>query len=335
MKLLKLMIILAVGAASLFTAVYFTEKYVAEMSLKETTLAEAILKSKLEAQLKEAEEEAASQLGEALVTTVQETLPPKTEPAETEPPETTAVTTEAVTTAAETVTEAEEDIVTEFTRGGILPENKLGLPIKTMFTLTESEQLRLTDFLVEYYFLDGSVYAENETRPALKEKKQLAYEMESAAVEALNLVMTSITLSDVQSVMNADYASLKSEITAIRDNFESEYSNAADHGEEFESLYNDSLRYLTRLIKAIEHLEETADEYAASTNPLLAALILASAVEDVILPEILAVLEESFDLVETSQEIFLEGTQGKKLLSRDEVTQVIINPALALDTGLA
>ena len=57
--------------------------------------------------------------------------------------------------------------------------------------------------------------------------------------------------------------------------------------------------------------------------------------EEVIVPEIMAVLEQSFDLVEITQDIFLEGTQGTKLLSRDEVSDIITNPALILDTGLA
>ena len=86
---------------------------------------------------------------------------------------------------------------------------------------------------------------------------------------------------------------------------------------------------------AIGRLDDTAREYAQSSNPLLAAVLLASSLEEVIIPEIMAVLEESFDLVETSQDIFLEGTQGTRLLTRDEVTEIIINPALVLDTGLA
>ena len=64
-------------------------------------------------------------------------------------------------------------------------------------------------------------------------------------------------------------------------------------------------------------------------------MLLASSLEEVIIPEIMSVLEQSFDLVETSQDIFLEGTQGTCLLTRDEVTEIIINPAIVLDTGLA
>ena len=76
-------------------------------------------------------------------------------------------------------------------------------------------------------------------------------------------------------------------------------------------------------------------EYKNSTNQLLAALVLAKAVDDVIIPEIMAVLEQSFDLIEITQEIFLEGTQGTRLLSRDEVSAIIANPALILNSGLA
>ena len=44
----------------------------------------------------------------------------------------------------------------------------------------------------------------------------------------------------------------------------------------------------------------------------------------------MAVLEQSFDLVEASQEIFLEGTQGTVLLTRGEVTDIISNPGIVL-----
>lgn len=339
MKIIKIILILAVGAASVFTAVHFTKDYVSEAAAHEKTLAEAILKSQLEAEIKKAEEKAAQELGEALVTTVVTTLPPETEPpvTETTPEETTITTTSPPppeTEISET-TEPVEEIITEFTRGNILPADRTGITVKTMFTLTADEQNRLTRFLIDYYFLDGEVYVKNEIRPALKEKKQLANRMEKSAIAALNLVLESVNLSNVSSLMTADYGRLKEEITAIRDSFERDYADSAKHGSEFESLYNDSLDYLNRLIEAVGRLDKTATEYAQSSNPLLAAVLLANALEDVIIPEILSVLEQSFDLVETSQDIFLEGTQGTRLLSRDEVTEVIINPALALDTGLA
>lgn len=339
MKILKILLILAVGAASLFTAVHFTKEYAAEAAAKEKTLAEALIQSQLEAELKKAEEKAAEELGEALVTTVAVTLPPETEApvTETDPPETVSETTTEVseTEITESSTQQPEEIITEFTRGGILPEDRTGLTVRTMFALTADEQQRLTGFLIEHYFLDGEIYVKNETRPALKEKKQLANKMEKSAIAALNLVLESINLSDVTTIMSADYSRLKSEITSIRDNFRTEYADAEEHGEEFKAMYENSLLYLNRLIEAIGRLDNSAKEYSQSSNPFLAAVLLASALEEVIIPEIMAVLEQSFDLVETSQDIFLEGTHGTRLLTRDEVTEIILNPALVLDTGLA
>ena len=71
-----------------------------------------------------------------------------------------------------------------------------------------------------------------------------------------------------------------------------------------------------------------------SVSLLLALSLIASSLDEVIIPEIMAVLEQSFDLVETSQEIFLEGTQGARLLTRDEVKDIILNPALVTDTNI-
>lgn len=343
MKILKILAILAVSALSLFAAVYFTELYVAEVNAKEKTLAQVIIQNQLEAEMNKAEEQAKEELGEALITTVLETKPvtTTTPPATTTVTTTTTVTMTAVTTtttttnATTTTLPPEEEIITEFTRGGILPEDRWGIPIKTIFTLTAGEQLRFTNFLVEHYFLNGDIYVENETRPALREKKAVANEMEKSAIAALNLVMESINLSDITSIMTADYGYIGGEIKTIRDSFKEKYKNAAEYGEQYKKLYDESLLFLDRLIVAVEKLEKSSREYSQSTNAFLAGIVLARTVEEVIIPEIMAVLEQSFGLVEITQEIFLEGTQGTRLLSRDEVSDIITNPALVLDTGLA
>lgn len=348
MKAIKITIILIVGIISVLLASHFTEKYVAEAAEKEKTLAEAIVQGQMQAEIEKAEEQAKEQLGDSLIVTDvemkgQETVPiealvPETEPIvlttiptenfETEPPE-----TESETTAAEE--EIPEEIVTEFTRGGILPADRKGIPIKTLFTLSADEQNRVVYFLIDHYFLNGDVYVKQETRPELKEKKKLANDMEKGVIRSLNMVLDSINISDMTTIMSADYGTIRDDVAEIRDDFERDYRNAREYGEEFGAMYDDSMAYFNRLVDALDKLDKTAAEYRATTNPLLAVGLLASALEDVVIPEIMAVLEQSFDLVETSQEIFLEGTQGTKLLTRDEVKEIIINPALVLDTGLA
>ncbi|MBQ8786847.1 MAG: hypothetical protein IJZ61_04335 [Oscillospiraceae bacterium] len=349
MKTIKIIAILIVGTISVLLASHFTEKYVAEAAVKDKTLAEAIVQGQLQAEIEKAEEQAKEQLGDKLAVTDVElkgqetavtTAPsvPETEPIvlttiptvtfPTEPPETESETA-AVTE------EIPEEIITDFTRGGLLPTDRSGVPIKTMFTLSADEQQRVTKFLIDHYFLNGNVYIKQETRPELKEKKQLANDMESSVIKSLNMVLDSVNMSDITSLMTADYGKLRDDITAIRDDFKKKYKSADKYGEEFGAMYEDSLSYFNRLIEALGKLDEAADEYAKTTNPILAVGLLASTLDDVVIPEIMAVLEQSFDLVETSQEIFLEGTQGTKLLTREEVKDIIINPALVLDTGLA
>lgn len=354
MKIIKMLIILAVGAVCLFAAVHFTGNYVAEVQAKDKTLAEVIIQNQLEAELNKAEEQAKEELGETLVTTVLETKPVTTTTTTTvttttvttttpvttatEAATTTAATTTAAVTTAEVTTTTvppEEEIITEFTRGGLLPKDRTGIPFKTIFTLTEEEQLRFTQFLIDHYFLNGDMYVETETRPTLKEKKTLANDMQKCSVAALNLIMEKVNLSDVTTILTVDYAPIGAEIRAMRSDFAEKYKDAHKNGEQFGKLYDNSLLFFDRMITAVDKLQKSAKEYSESTNIFFAGLVLAKAVEEVIIPEIMAVLEQSFDLVEITQDIFLEGTQGTKLLSRDEVSEVITNPALILDTGLA
>ena len=142
-KILKIIFILAFGAVCLVTASHFAEKYAAEAAFKEQTLAEAVMQSRLEAELKRAEEQAKQELeeqGRELVTEVMETKPPVTTL-----PETTTTVSETTTAAPETTTipetsetsetAASEEIITEFTRGGLLPEDRTGVPIRSQATL--------------------------------------------------------------------------------------------------------------------------------------------------------------------------------------------------------
>ena len=340
MKLLKIIIILAVGILCTATAAYITEGYAAETATREKTLAEAVIQSRLEEQIKKAEEQARMELeeqGETLVTSVMETKPVITEPPETETetePETEISSEETSDTTVTDAAEAEEEIITEFTRGGILPTDRTGIPIKTMFGLTAAEQEQVSGFLIEHYFLDGYKYAEAEPRPELKEKKLLAAEMESSVVQSLNMVMDAVNAGDIAAMLNADYGAMREEAESLRNDFAEKYSSAGNYGEQFAALYEDSLKYFDRLIAALANVEETAKQYSEAANPLLALGLLTSGLNDVILPEIMGVLEQSFDLVETSQEIFLEGTQGTKLLTRDEVRDIITNPALVTNTNL-
>ncbi|MDE6709675.1 MAG: hypothetical protein K2J76_04210, partial [Oscillospiraceae bacterium] len=162
-NIIKICAILAIGAISVGTAAHFTESYVAEASAREKTLAEAVIQNRLEEEIKKAEEEAVKQFeeqGETIVTTVMETKPPVTEPPVTTTSETTVTTEETTVTEVTEITETtavpettvtetetsglEDEIITEFKRGGLLPEDRTGIPKKSMFALTAQEQETVT-----------------------------------------------------------------------------------------------------------------------------------------------------------------------------------------------
>ncbi len=354
LRFLKILFILIFGAVCLGLASGYAEEYAAAASAKEKTLAEAVMQSRLEAELKKAEEKAEKELeeqGRPLVTEILETKPPVTETeaateettaSETETEPVTETQTEAVTeetSVPETETEAQtqteplsenDEIITEFTRGGLLPEDRTNIPVRSMFTLSESERETVIQFLIDHYFLDGYKYSSEETRPELKEKKLLAAKMENGVIETVNMIFGSLDINDISALLTADYGKMKSDVEEIRDEFKENYADAASYGEEFAALYEDSLKYFDRLIKAFDNIEDTSRKYQEASNPLLAIGLLTNSFNDVILPEIMGVLENSFDLVEASQEIFLEGTQGTQLLTRDEVKDIISDPALIL-----
>ena len=308
MNLFKIFIIAAVGVISMLTAAYFTESYIAEANAREKTLAEAVIQNQLEAEIKKAEEKAVNQFeehGETIITTVMETKMPVTEPPVTTITEETTVTTEETTVTevteitettvpetivTETESSVEDKIITEFIRGGLLPEDRTGIPIKSMFTLTSEEQEIVTNFLIEHYFLDGYKYSAEETRPELKEKKRLAAEMETSVIETLNIVIANINSGDITAMFSADYGAMIEEVQGIRDDFAEKYNEVHVQGELFAALYEDSLKYFDRIIQAFEKLEETSEQYKNASNPLFALSLAANSLDSVIIPEIMGCL---------------------------------------------
>jgi hypothetical protein len=84
------------------------------------------------------------------------------------------------------------------------------------------------------------------------------------------------------------------------------------------------------LSASLDKIKAVQTDYKNAANALLAAGLAAKALSDVVIPEVLSVLESSFDLVEASQPIFLENTTGHTLLTRDEVTAILTNPGYIL-----
>ena len=335
MFFLKILTLAIVCIASLSAAVYFTDVYVQETLTKEKTITDALAAARFQEAMKKAEEEARAELLEHnvvlddIMETV-ETKPPVTErvtQAEVTEPEITEQT-ETEITALEVIHEEEGERVTEFRRGGLI-DDKLKVP-RSVLSLTPEEYEYMSDYLIEHYFLDGYVYAAAEADPAYKAKKMLAADMQNYITLSLDMVMEFLNPSDLMDLLNADFDSMIKATGDLRDEFAAEYSGVSEQGEEFAFIYQSGIKYFNRLIEALTKFKTAANDYHNAANPLVAAMILSSSVDKVLIPEIMGTIEGSYDITEACQEIFLEGTTGAWLLTREEVAQIFINPGLIL-----
>jgi hypothetical protein len=326
MKLIKFTIVGATVLAAAFGSVYFTKDYVTKTAEREKTLAEIILQNQaaeaFEAQAQAVEEAANAILTEITAATeaaVSVTLPKTTvttTQTETAPPESSNVN--ASTTA---------PIITDYTIGGLIDVANPPKAAKAITSLTPDEQNRLQAYLIEHYFLDGFIYAEAEQNPALRERKLAAAEMESAAIQTVSLLLSSINLSSPTNIINTDFNALVVKVQDIKKGFAANYGNKTFDDPALEELYSSSLAYFDRLEAALGKFIQVQTDYNNSTNAFMAAALVTKAFSDTLLPEIMAVLESSFDLVESSQPVFLENTTGRTILTRDEVRAIISYPA--------
>jgi hypothetical protein len=193
----------------------------------------------------------------------------------------------------------------------------------SILSLTPQQQEILSNYLIEHYFLDGFIYAQNEKNPTVRARKYAAAEMESAAVQTVNMVMQTIDLSNPMNIFNADFDSLIKKVTEIRTGFAANYGKDTVHSE----MYDGSIAYFDNLLSSLEKINAAAADYKNSSNAFLAASLAAKSLTDTIIPEAMNILEGSFDLVEASQPIYLENTVGHTLLTRDEVKAILTNPA--------
>jgi hypothetical protein len=334
MKIIKIVSVAAAVAVCAVLSAHFTREFVTEVHDREKSLAEIILANEAARAL----EEEAKRVEESLGTTV--TTIAATEPIVTTTAETTAVETTAVTTAVTTVVPAEAEvtdvaittapIVTDYTVGGLIDLANPPETTMSIIALTPEEQEFLNTYLIEHYFLDGFVWAAAETNPEVSVRKFAAAEMESAAVQTVNMLMQTINLSNPILMLDADFAELMKKVTDIKAGFIANYGKESFSDPQLQKLYDGTLSYFDQLENSLGKIGAAAKNVKESTNALLAAGLAAKALSETIIPEAMNVLEGSFDLVEASQPIFLENTTGHRILTREEVSAILSNPAYVL-----
>ncbi|MDR0986844.1 MAG: hypothetical protein LBL98_04010 [Ruminococcus sp.] len=326
MKFVKITAVAAAIAVSAVLAAHFTREHINEVHEREKSLAEIILGNEAAAAL----ENEAEKVEESLQTAVTEITTTVTE----EPVETTTAVIPANTEVPEipinttaSIEEEQENIVTDYQIGGLIDLNNPPENVISILALTSEQQALLSNYLIDHYFLDGFIFAQNEENPAVRERKYAAAEMESAAVQTVNMIMSTIDISNPMNIFNTDFADLIKKVTEIRVGFAANYGKESIEDDDLQKLYDGSIAYFDNLIASLEKINTAATDYKNSSNALLAASLAAKSLTETIIPESMNILEGSFDLVEASQPIFLENTVGHTLLTRDEVKAILSNPA--------
>ncbi|MDR0992059.1 MAG: hypothetical protein LBL87_04060 [Ruminococcus sp.] len=324
MKLLKFTAVGAVVIAAAFGSIYFTKDYVTKTAEREKTLAEIIMQNSageaFESQAQAVIDNSGGQVTE--VTAITQATPAAATATVTKP--TTTGTT--VSEISESSAAATEKIVTEYKIGGLIDTANPPQPAKSITSLTPTERERLSAYLIEHYFLDGFIYAENEQNPELKAKKLAAAEMESASIQTVQLLMSAIDLSSPTQILSTDFGALSKKVEDIKKGFAANYGGKTFNDPQMQALYDGTIEYFGRLEAALGRFSQVQADYNNSSNALMAAALMTKAFSETLLPEVMNVLESSFDLVEASQPIFLENTTGHTILTRDEVRAIIGNP---------
>ncbi|HIU66456.1 MAG TPA: hypothetical protein IAC64_03050 [Candidatus Caccomorpha excrementavium] len=359
-NLIKLAAVCVVLALSVYLSAYAINEYSLAKQQEEKTIADALLQSQIQAELEKAQEEAREELAQAEIELTTEELTTKpareeeTEAAESSSEETSEeesteemTETEAAESTQPSETEASGTEPTEesgngeiyefdLARGsgvnpsGLLPESEEGIPVRTLFSLTDEEQEIFMTFLTEHYFLDGYIYAQQETDPYRKERKELAAGMEQYVIDSLYSV-TEI-LPDLLSFsdFDLDVSGIMEENRERAKEFRNTYGNAGERGEEFGALYEEISDYFDSLDETLALMDEIFSEAAQSANPLLSAAVLLSRFQNELVPAVTEILDLGIGFKPYSNAIYLEGVEGVTLLSKEEAARVIANPGLAL-----
>ncbi|PHV70803.1 hypothetical protein CS063_08525 [Sporanaerobium hydrogeniformans] len=199
-------------------------------------------------------------------------------------------------------------------------------------TLTKEQIAGVTAYLIDNYFLDGYIYSEQETDALRKERKILANDMETYVIKSLDpLVNSFMNFKDFKKGAVTDSAQ---QMNALKVEFNEKYADVKSKGPEFEAIYNHINTYFDTANVALNKMEEIVAPMDASNpsyNPVLALPVFIQQMTKEVLPAVKDVINQGIDLKEKTNVIFLEGVEGRRLLSREEVVELIMSTGMNVE----
>lgn len=303
-NIFKIIALTIVAIGSLEMASSKINDLVREVSQREQTITDAIVKTQVQNTFSEVEkhiEEVSKEENIEIITEKVEMKPPIPEKKEE--------------------IDIQEEIIQEEEIEEILPEEVQKL------SLEEIEQLG--KYLVDNYFLDGYKYSREETDELIKERKTLVSDMESYVIASLDSVFRIVT--DIGSVTPETVDVMILEASKLLNDFELEFNQVSELGDEFDEIYSYIVQYFNRYIVTLEQMNVTMRTMKDTPNQNLAITIMMKELNEVIIPGMKQVMNAGFELKEKTNQIYLEGNVSKKLLTVEEVISAIKNPKGALN----
>ncbi len=342
-NIIKISIVAAVAFGAFKLASFSVNELVIEAQNKKKTLADVIIQKEVAKQLevvqKQIDEETQKEnlvieeqkvemkppipqkvkepLKEAVSNEGEEIVEQTTE--EKESTDKVQAATEEMTTDASIQVMAQEDPRLTTARQGISE----GRP------LTKEEVEAISLYLVENYFLDGYTYSEQESDPVRKARKHLANNMEHYVMNSLEPLINSFM--DFKDLKKESIQASIEDMKLLQEDFKTQYGGVKAEGPEFEVIYNEINDYFDLSMGTLDTMQEiagTMDASDPSYNPILALPTFMQQMTKEVLPSVRDVINKGIDLKEETNKIYLEGLEGKKLLTRDEVVELIMNTGM-------
>ena len=315
-NILKAVTLFIITIFSLYISSYFINDYVLEVEAKEKTIADMIVKQQMQAALKEAEEkiEAAKKEENIVIETEEVKMKP---PVVVEKP-----AKEEVAVLPESTEENVQDVAKDNEQESVEETNAIIIPGLGEFAELDEEAVEeIGNYLVDNYFLNGFVYAENETDPKRKAEKELVRDMETYVVNSLQVMIE--ILDNIQTLKFDGIDEIRQNVEDLSVEFKEKYLTVEEYGPEFTEIYSFINQYFDKSLFAIDKTKEVFDIVNTSPNPVLAITVALSSMEKDIMPALKAVLNSGFDLKEKTNAIYLEGVEEKSLMSKEEVIEII------------
>ncbi|MGL4345801.1 MAG: hypothetical protein ACRCTE_11435 [Cellulosilyticaceae bacterium] len=318
-NLLKLIVLMVVAVSSWqWASTEINERVIAANS-RQKTIADVVIQKQVQETFKEVEEKIE-------VVMKEENIVIETQKVEMKPPAPPKPKEEKQP---EQVVEQEQEVVEVVTEEEV-PLEEIPTPptIPEEYQLSKEDVRYVGEYLVQHYFLYGYDFLESTEDEVLNARKALAYEMENAIVESLTHALRLVR--DMKQINEETVSQLHQEVQQTHTAFEAAYQGVGEIYEDFGPIYEEMVSYFECYKQTLQKMQQMYTDMKVSPNPGLAMGVMMKQLTSDILPGMMAVLGEGFELKERTNAVYLEGITDRPTITKEEAMAIILDPKTIL-----